>query len=82
MAWLGARFVAFAGEPGSDRREFLLPAAIAELVSAGRLVVEVAEAPGPWFGLTHAGDRPAVEQGLRRLTEQGVYPSPLWGVIS
>lgn len=82
MAWLGARFVAFAGEPGSDRREFLLPAAIAELVSAGRLVVEVAEAPGPWFGLTYAGDRPAVEQGLRRLTEQGVYPSPLWGSIS
>jgi hypothetical protein len=78
MTRLAARFVTFAAEPGAHEREFLLPAAVAELIASGQLVVEAAEAPGPWFGLTHAGDRPAVVENLRRLTDEGVYPSPLW----
>ncbi len=72
-------FREFLRRPDAGAREFLLPAAVSDLIATGRLSVEVAEAPGPWFGLTHAADREVVIDALRTLTEQGVYPSPLWG---
>jgi len=76
---LGAKFDAFlaahANDPGS---EFLLPEAINELIDDGRMDLRAVDAPGPWFGLTYKEDRPEVEAGLKELTRQGVYPSPLW----
>ncbi len=71
-------FRQFADLQESEGKEFLLPTAIAGLIADGRLLVEITEAPGPWFGLTHGADRPIVVGALRRLTDQGVYPSPLW----
>ena len=77
---LAAAFSAFLETHGKKPdAEAPLPELIHDLVRAGRLGVDVMEAPGPWFGLTHADDRPLVVDGLQALTEQGVYPSPLWG---
>lgn len=58
--------------------ESMLPEAVNDLIAQTSLPVGIVEAPGPWFGLTHAADRPLVEDGLRTLTSEGVYPSPLW----
>jgi NDP-sugar pyrophosphorylase family protein len=58
--------------------EFRLPEAIGELARRGEVELRAVHAPGPWFGLTHAGDRPAVVEALRRLSEDGIYPVPLW----
>ena len=58
--------------------ESMLPETVNELIAQTSLPVGIVEAPGPWFGLTHAADRPLVEGGLRTLTSEGVYPSPLW----
>lgn len=58
--------------------EFRLPDLVNALVVHERLAVRVVESPGPWFGLTHPGDREPVEAGLRDLVARGVYPSPLW----
>lgn len=80
---LAAGFSAFLESHGKKPdSEAPLPELIHDLVRAGRLGVDVIEAPGPWFGLTHADDRPHVVDGLQVLTEQGVYPSPLWEVAS
>jgi len=58
--------------------ESMLPETVNDLIAQTSLPVGIVEAPGPWFGLTHAADRPLVEGGLRTLTAEGVYPSPLW----
>lgn len=63
---------------GDDDGEAMLPETINELIAEAALPVGIVETPGPWFGLTHAGDRSRVTEGLRSLTTQGVYPDPLW----
>lgn len=78
MALLSSAFARFIELPGSATKEFLLPEAIEGMVTDGQLTLEITEAPGPWFGLTHAADREVVVEALRKLTEAGVYRSPLW----
>lgn len=76
---LGDLFDEFLREHGADpAAESPLPEAIHSLVQTGRAGVTVDEAPGPWFGLTHADDRARVRDGLRALTDAGVYPARLW----
>jgi UTP-glucose-1-phosphate uridylyltransferase len=76
---LGDLFDDFLREHGANpTAESPLPEAIHELVQSGRAGVTAAEAPGPWFGLTHADDRAKVRDGLQALADAGVYPSPLW----
>jgi UTP-glucose-1-phosphate uridylyltransferase len=63
---------------GNPESEFLLPDVVNALIAQGRLDLRAVEAPGPWFGLTYKDDLPEVKAGLRRLADEGVYPSPLW----
>ena len=73
------RFVAFLSRRGGDASaELPLPEAVGELIQAGTIRVRAIEAPGPWFGLTHADDRPLAMAGLRELHARGEYPDPLW----
>lgn len=62
----------------TPKSESIIPEAVSTLMAAGKMNVRALSAPGPWFGLTHQADRDGVRQGLQRLTDQGVYPSPLW----
>jgi UTP-glucose-1-phosphate uridylyltransferase len=79
FAGLEEAFEAFLRERGRDpTAEVALPEVINAMIQAGRARVNVIEAPGPWFGMTHREDRPAVLDGLRALTREGVYPEPLW----
>lgn len=61
-----------------SRHELLLPVVVHSLVTAGRIQVRVLDAPGPWLGLTHASDLPAVRDALARAAARGDYPTPLW----
>jgi NDP-sugar pyrophosphorylase family protein len=80
FAELARIFDAFLRRSGADpKAESLLPEAVNDLARAGRLSVWLETAPGPWFGLTHQRDREETAEGLRRLTEADVYPTPLWG---
>ncbi len=76
---LGSCFDEFLREHGTSAdAELPLPDAVHDLVASGEARVAVREAPGPWFGLTHAADQAHVQAGLRRLVAAGVYPDPLW----
>jgi hypothetical protein len=76
---LSHTFDAFLRRSGVDpKAECLLPTAINDLLHAREIAVHLDDAPGPWFGLTHASDRDAAIAGLQRLTDEGVYPTPLW----
>jgi NDP-sugar pyrophosphorylase family protein len=77
-ALLEERFRAFLERAGrSDSAEFLLSAAVNELVAAGRLPLRVLQTSEPWFGMTHAGDLPVVRARLAALVRAGTYPSDL-----
>jgi hypothetical protein len=79
FADLDEEFSTFLRAHGQDHKaESALPEAINRLVQAGRARVNVIDAPGPWFGMTHPEDRPRVRAGLQALVDDGVYPSPLW----
>jgi len=76
---LEEEFASFLKQRGDDpKAECALPEAVNRLVQAGRIRVNVIDAPGPWFGMTHADDRPRVRAGLQGLVEAGVYPRTLW----
>jgi len=72
-------FDAFLRERGqAPSAESIIPEAVSTLMTQGQMKVRALSAPGPWFGLTHQADRDGVRQGLRVLTDQGIYTSPLW----
>jgi hypothetical protein len=76
---LDEEFNAFLKQHGQDTKaECALPESINRLVQAGKAKVNVIDAPGPWFGMTHPEDRPKVRAGLQGLVDEGVYPNPLW----
>ena len=79
MAALAEEFEAFLRSFGNEETaESILPEAVSELMTGGTLRVRALSTPGPWFGLTHQADRENVRQGLKKLTADRVYPSPLW----
>jgi len=79
MTALAEEFETFLRAYGAEEKsESILPEAVSALMRGGTLRVRALSAPGPWFGLTHQADRENVRKGLKKLTAEGVYPSPLW----
>ena len=63
---------------GSEKKEFLLPEVIDRLIREGEVEIPVLPTTSKWFGITYQEDRPIVEAKLRKLVEDGEYPSPIW----
>lgn len=59
--------------------EFFLPFAVDAMVQDGRATVRVLETGDRWYGITYLVDRQSVVDAVRGLTDQGKYPTPLWG---
>ncbi|MBN1777753.1 MAG: nucleotidyltransferase [Clostridiales bacterium] len=79
--WLGELFPAFldqALKENEEKAEFFLPQAVDTLLAQGRARVKVYQTAERWYGVTYKQDRPLVEQALKQLTEDGVYPRTLW----
>lgn len=60
------------------KAELYVPNVVGNMLRQGKASVKVLHSADQWFGVTNASDRPGVEQGLRDLTAQGVYPDGLW----
>ena len=56
----------------------LTPERVGDLIAAGRARVKVLRTDERWFGITYKEDKPFVEEAVRGLVEQGVYPPSLW----
>jgi len=65
-------------EPDLDS-EFYVPVAVGNLLAEGRRRVRVLRSQDPWHGVTYREDLPRTREGIARLVESGVYPTPLWG---
>lgn len=60
------------------RAEYYLPSAVDEAIRDGGARVKVYTTTEKWYGVTYAKDKAQVVEALKRLTEEGRYPSPLW----
>ena len=75
---LGALFEDFLAKKGTElKSEFYIPAAVASLISSGKAAVKVLHSTDSWFGVTYRDDKPRVQESIRELVTQKIYPSPL-----
>lgn len=72
-------FVQFLKENAENlKAEYFIPLLVNHLIVNGKATVKVLDTPSGWFGVTYAEDRPGVVARLKRLADEGTYPSPLW----
>jgi len=60
------------------KSEYLLPAVVDQLIKAGKASVSVLETKDKWFGVTYKEDKPIVVESIRKLINEGLYPSSLF----
>ena len=61
------------------KAECFLPSVVGNALAEGKVTVKVQECPDKWYGVTYKEDTPAIVEALKNLTEEGIYPSPIWG---
>lgn len=72
-------FIDFLNENQDNiKAEFFIPLVVNDLIVNNKVNVKVLDTPSVWFGVTYAEDRPLVVAKLKELTDEGIYPSPLW----
>ena len=59
--------------------EYFLPSVVSALLDRNTATVQVLPSHDRWYGVTYKEDKPVVVAALRRLAEEGLYPTPLWG---
>lgn len=60
------------------KAEFFIPYVVNEILRSEKASVEVLKSDAQWFGVTYKEDKEIVQAAIRRLKEQGVYPTKLW----
>lgn len=60
------------------KKEFYIPYVVNDAIENGKSSVKVLSTPDKWFGVTFQEDRPSVVEKLRKMTDEGLYPSPLF----
>lgn len=58
--------------------EYYIPLIINELINNGTIKMSVLPTKATWYGVTYQADRPTVVAALQRLTDEGLYESPLF----
>ena len=64
-------------QPGDIKAECLLPIMVDDMMRAHALRVRVLSTNATWFGITYPQDKPYVQEELKKLHDQGVYPPSL-----
>ena len=60
------------------KAEFYIPSVVNDLIEDGTVELKVLPTTSKWFGVTYAADRDATVAQFKKLTDEGVYPSPLF----
>ena len=60
------------------KAEFYIPSVVNDLIKAGKITLKVLPTHSKWFGVTYAADRPDTVAMFKKLTDEGVYPTPLF----
>lgn len=60
------------------KEEFLLPIIVHELITESKATVEILNSKDQWYGVTYKEDLPKVQEALRAMQNQGLYPVKLF----
>ena len=71
-------FQKFLEEIAKAKKLILYSICSKRLIKANKTNVHVLSTTASWFGVTYREDRESVVESLKKLHEEGVYPSPLW----
>lgn len=72
-------FKTFLAENAANlKAEFYIPLMVNTLVQGGKASMKVLPTSAKWFGVTYKADKPMVEERIRQLIAEGVYPGKLW----
>jgi dTDP-glucose pyrophosphorylase len=66
-------------EGGSQKSECYVPKEVDNFIKQGTADVEVLQTSSSWFGVTYPEDKAIVVASIKKLTDAGEYPAPLWG---
>lgn len=77
----GALFDSFlrAIPEGEIKAEYALPTMVDSMIRSNSLSVSVLSTDAVWFGVTYKEDKPTVAAELRKMHDNGTYPSKLFG---
>ncbi|MGN0792960.1 MAG: NDP-sugar synthase [Aristaeellaceae bacterium] len=65
--------------PGNPMKaEYFLPGVVNAMLSRDVASVRVLRCADRWYGVTYREDKPMVMAALRRMADEGLYPTPLW----
>ena len=72
-----ARFLDTLGE-NSEKKEYLLPNIVAELLEKNLAAVKVLNTSDRWIGITYKEDIESAQEKFRFMMKSGIYPMQLW----
>lgn len=58
--------------------EYLLPRVLDEMMRKGEITIEMLQTTARWHGVTNRPDLPILEEAIKRMQDDGVYPVELW----
>lgn len=62
----------------NKKSEYFIPMMVNKLITDGTVTVKVLDTTSTWFGVTYPEDREGVVERIKRLVDEGVYPSRLF----
>jgi len=72
-------FNEFMGKLGDNQNaECFLSENIGRLIKEEKITMKVLETNDKWMGFTYPPDKEDVSERIKKMTENGVYPAPLW----
>lgn len=65
--------------PGNpEKAEYFLPGVVNAMLDKNTASVRVLTCADRWYGVTYREDKPMVMEALKRMADEGLYPTPLW----
>ena len=77
--FLREEFINFINRSGMDlKSELDIPTSMDKFVKNGEITIEVLMSNEKWFGVTYREDKPMVVESIRKMINDGVYPSKIY----
>lgn len=58
--------------------EYFLPSIVSNMIEREGAKVKVLTSSDRWYGVTYPQDKQTVQQAFEKMSEEGLYPQPLW----
>lgn len=57
-----------------DKCEYLIPEVLCDQIKTGTVEVDLLDTSSVWYGITYKDDKVLVENALKQMTDEGIYP--------